>query len=208
MKNLLAGYERFRAKGWPEQRRLFESLADQGQSPRALVIGCVDSRVDPARIFDTAPGEVLTIRNVANLIPPYAPDGTYHGTSAALEFGIRVLEIPDVVVLGHGLCGGVKSLLQGAPVQDLEFVEPWMSIAESALLRVSGIASAEERQRQCEHEVIKISIENLKAFPWVADRIAAGTLRLHGAWFDIRFGELMLLQPDGAFAPQGVAAVS
>jgi carbonic anhydrase len=208
MKNLLAGYERFRAKGWPEQRRLFESLADQGQSPRALVIGCVDSRVDPARIFDTVPGEVLTIRNVANLIPPYAPDGTYHGTSAALEFGIRVLQIPDVVVLGHGQCGGVKSLLQGAPVQGLEFVEPWMSIAESARSRVAGAPSSEERQRRCEHEVVKISLENLKTFPWVADRIDAGTLRLHGAWFDIRFGDLMLLQPDGTFAAEGSAVPS
>src|ERR1700727_160667 len=110
MDNLLAGYRRFRATGWPEQRRVFESLARDGQAPKALGVGCVDSRVDPARIFDTAPGEVLTVRNVANLVPPYAPDSTYHGTSAALEFGIRVLEVPDVIVLGHGMCGGVTAL--------------------------------------------------------------------------------------------------
>ena len=202
MKNLLAGYERFRANGWLEQRRVFETLAETGQSPRALVIGCVDSRVDPARIFDTAPGEVLTIRNVANLVPPYAPNCTYHGTSAALEFGIRVLQIPDVIVLGHGLCGGVKTLLEGAPVQGLEFIGPWMSLARQACACVPANLPAADRQRQCEYETVKLSLSNLRTFPWVDERVAAGALRLHGAWFDIRFGELMLLQADGTFAPQ------
>jgi carbonic anhydrase len=200
MKNLLAGYRRFRDNGWPEQRRIFESLAENGQAPRALVIGCVDSRVDPARIFDTAPGEVLTIRNVANLVPPYAPDSAYHGTSAALEFGIQVLQIPDVIVLGHGLCGGVKALLDGAPVKGLEFVGPWMSLAQQACSRVPASLPDADRQRQCEYETVKVSLANLQTFPWVAERIASGDLRLHGAWFDIRFGELMLLQPDGKFA--------
>src|SRR5579863_7252086 len=115
MEKLLAGYQRFRANGWPEQRRVFESLAQNGQFPKALVLGCIDSRVDPARIFDTVPGEVLTVRNVANLVPPYAPDAAYHGTSAALEFGVRVLEVPHVMVLGHSLCGGVRALVDGAP---------------------------------------------------------------------------------------------
>src|SRR5665213_1278838 len=113
METLLAGYRRFRARGWPEQRRLFESLAENGQRPKALVVACVDSRVDPAMIFDAAPGELLTVRNVANLVPPYAPDAAYHGTSAALEFGVRVLEVPRILVLGHGLCGGVQALLEG-----------------------------------------------------------------------------------------------
>jgi len=203
MQNLLAGYQRFRSKGWLDQRRTFESLAEKGQAPRALVIGCVDSRVDPARIFDTAPGEVLTIRNVANLIPPYAPDSNYHGTSAAIEFGIRVLRISDVIVLGHGLCGGVKTLLEGAPMEGLEFIAPWMSIAQKACSHVPATLPATERQRQCEFETVKVSLANLQTFPWVAERVASGDLRLHGAWFDIRFGELMLLQSDGTFAPQG-----
>jgi carbonic anhydrase len=114
MDRLLAGYKRFRANGWPEQRRIFESLAENGQAPQTLVVACVDSRVDPTRIFDTRPGEMLTVRNVASLVPPYAPDSLYHGTSAALEFGVRVLEIPHIVVMGHGLCGGVKTLVEGA----------------------------------------------------------------------------------------------
>ena len=201
MKRLLAGYERFRANVWPEQSRAFESLANDGQSPKALVLGCVDSRVDPALIFDSAPGEVLTVRNVANLVPPYAPDAAYHGTSAAVEFGVRVLEVPHVIVLGHSLCGGVRALLEGAPDHAHEFVAPWMSIASSARERALGCRSAEERQQCCEHEVIKVSLANLMTFPWVAERVAAGKLELHGAWFDIRTGVLMTLQPDGSFAP-------
>jgi carbonic anhydrase len=205
MKKLLAGYRRFRANGWPEQRRVFESLAENGQSPKTLVLGCIDSRVDPARIFDTAPGEILTVRNVANLVPPYAPDAVYHGTSAALEFGVRVLEVGDLVVLGHGLCGGVQTLLAGKADSAHEFIAPWMSIAQPACARVLQSAAPEERQRSCEFEVIKVSLANLMTFPWIAERVAAGTLNLHGAWFDIRIGELMVLQPDGTFAPQNPA---
>jgi carbonic anhydrase len=203
MKRLLAGYQRFRANGWPEHRRAFESLANDGQSPKALVVACVDSRVDPALIFDAAPGEMLTVRNVANLVPPCAPDAAYHGTSAALEFGVRVLEVPHLVVLGHSLCGGVRALLDGASDNTHEFVAPWMSIASAARLRALGCVSAEERQQCCEHEVIKVSLANLMTFPWVAERVAAGKLELHGAWFDIRNGVLTTLQPDGSFAPPG-----
>ena len=201
MKKLLDGYQRFRANGWPEQRRAFESLAREGQSPTALVVACVDSRVDPAMIFDAAPGEMLTARNVANLVPPYAPDAAYHGTSAALEFGVRVLEVPHLMVLGHGLCGGVRALLDGAPDNAHEFVAPWMSIAWPARVRALRCLSVEERQQCCEHEVIKVSLANLMTFPWVAERVAAGKLELHGAWFDIRNGVLMTQQPDGSFAP-------
>jgi carbonic anhydrase len=200
MEKLLAGYRRFRANGWPEQRRMFESLANDGQRPQALVVACVDSRVDPAIIFDTAPGEMLTVRNVANLVPPYAPDVAYHGTSAALEFGVRVLEVRHLVVLGHGLCGGVQALLQGAPANARDFIAPWMSMAETARVRALLCPSADERQECAEHEVIKVSLANLMTFPWIAEQVAAGKLALHGAWFSIRTGMLMLLQPDGTFA--------
>jgi carbonic anhydrase len=201
MQRLIAGYRRFRENGWPERRRLFESLARHGQDPRALVVACVDSRVDPAMIFDAAPGELLTVRNVANLVPPYEPDAAHHGTSAALEFGIRVLEIGHVIVLGHGLCGGVRTLLEGAPRVGLEFVGPWMSLAEPARDRSMHLPEGTERQRGCEHELVKVSLTNLTTFPWIAERVAAGKLELHGAWFDIHSGALMTLQPDGSFAP-------
>ncbi len=200
MESLIAGYRRFRATGWPERRRVFEVLAEEGQHPKTLIVACVDSRVDPAMIFDAGPGELLTVRNVANLVPPYAPDAAYHGTSAALEFGVRVLEVPHIVVLGHGRCGGVQALIDGAPENARDFIAPWMSMAEPARIRASRANPSESRQRCCEHEVIKISLTNLMTFPWIAERVAAGTLSLHGAWFAVRSGILMVLQPDGSFS--------
>ena len=207
MQRLLAGYHRFRAHGWPEKRKRFEALARDGQSPRALVLACIDSRVDPVMIFDAAPGEMLTVRNVANLVPPYQPDEAFHGTSAALEFGVRVMEVEDIIVMGHGLCGGVKTLIHmsqnhGAPETANEFIAPWMSIARSACDRVISGGPRHNVEQRCEHEVVKLSLANLMTFPWIADRVNSGKLRLHGAWFDIRIGVLMMLQADGAFAPQ------
>lgn len=199
MERLLDGYRRFRQNGWPLQQELYEKLAQQGQQPKALVIACVDSRVDPARVFDTAPGELLTIRNVANLIPPYAPDAAYHGTSAALEFGIKILEIKKLIVLGHGLCGGVRALLEGVPKEKTDFIEPWMSIASSARERALRCIDPNDVQRTCEHEVIKTSLANLMTYPWVMERLRVGGLTLHGAWFSILTGELMLLDANGNF---------
>jgi carbonic anhydrase len=202
MEKLLAGYRNFRNKGWVEQRGLFESLAQDGQRPQALVISCIDSRVDPAIIFDSAPGTLLTVRNVANLVPPYAPDSAYHGTSAALEFGVRVLEVPHLIVLGHSLCGGVQALLHGAPDQAPDFIAPWMQMAEAARLRALGCADGAMRRQCCEQEVVKVSLANLMTFPWIAGRVEKKSLALHGAWFEIRTGILHLLQPDGSFLPQ------
>lgn len=200
MQSLLAGYQRFRRQGWPARRAAFEQLAEAGQRPKALVIACIDSRVSPSMVFDAAPGEMLTVRNVANLVPPYAPDDAYHGTSAALEFGVRVLEVPHLIVLGHGSCGGVQALLNGAPDNAGDFVASWMSIAQSARDVALSCERVEDRQECCEHEVIKVSLTNLMTFPWIAERVAAGTLQLHGAWFAIHTGKLTLLQPDGIFA--------
>ncbi len=201
MDDLIAGYKRFRASGWPERRRVFEKLAESGQKPMALVVACVDSRVDPTMIFDAGPGELLIVRNVANLVPPYAPDDAAHGTSAAIEFGVNVLEVPDLIVLGHGMCGGVEALLNGAPANARDFVAPWMAIAQPAKERAMSEPAGPARQHCCEQEVIKVSLANLMGFPWIAQRVAAGTLRLHGAWFAIHSGTLMLLQDDGSFAP-------
>lgn len=200
MKDLIDGYHRFRENGWPERQKRSEELAERGQKPKTMVLACVDSRVDPAVIFDAGPGELLVVRNVANLVPPYAPDSAYHGTSAALEFGVRVLEVENLVVLGHGLCGGVQALLNGAPDKAQDFVAPWMDIALEAKERSMGVPP-EERQRCCEREVIKVSLKNLMSFPWVAERVATGALQLHGAWYAVRTGILDVLQPDGQFRP-------
>ena len=165
-----------------------------------MVIACSDSRVDPTMIFGVGPGELFVVRNVANLVPQYAPDAAYHGTSAALEFGVNVLEVPDLIVLGHGMCGGIRALLDPS-LAPPDFVAPWMSIARAARDRVLACTPVEDAQTACEHEAVKLSLDNLRTFPWIAEREAAGRLRLHGASFDIRFGVLELLGEDGRFAP-------
>lgn len=179
---------------------MFESLADNGQHPRALVISCADSRVDPAMIFDAGPGELFIVRNVANLVPPFSPDRAHHGTSAALEFAVRILNVPDILVMGHGLCGGVRALLDGVSPEASDFIALWMALAVPALERARARTGMPDQQLCCEQETIKLSLENLATFPWIEARRAAGKLRLHGAHFDVRSGELSVLGTDGNFA--------
>ncbi len=190
MDRLLDGYRRFRRDRWPERRRQFETLADTGQKPRALVVSCADSRVDPAMIFDAGPGELFVVRNVANLVPPYAPDGAHHGTSAALEFGVRILNVPDILIMGHGLCGGVRALLEGAPPEASDFIAPWIRLAErkqngkdAGAERHAGSATMLAEQGNDPPVIME---KNLATFPWIRSRCVAGTLRLSGAHFDIR----------------------
>jgi carbonic anhydrase len=201
MELLLEGYRRFRQTGWPERRALFEELAEHGQHPRALVVACSDSRVDPTMVFGAAPGELFVVRNVANLVPPFAPDAAYHGTSAALEFGVRALKVADVIVMGHAMCGGIGALLHGAPNPSYHFLGGWIAMAESARTRVLACTPVEQAQQACEYEAVKLSLENLMTFPWVRDAVRAGTLTLHGTYFDIRTGILEMLGPDGTFSP-------
>lgn len=201
MDGLLNGYARFRATAWPERKRMFERLAERGQAPRAVVIACADSRVDPGMVFDTGPGELFVVRNVANLVPPYAPDGAHHATSAALEFALRVLRVPNAIVLGHGMCGGIAALLGGGPAQATDFLMPWINIAEPAKRRVLACDDGGDQQLALEQAAIALSLENLRGYPWVAERVAEGSLELHGAHFDIRHGILNMLAPDGTFRP-------
>jgi carbonic anhydrase len=200
MQHLIDGYRRFRAQQWPERRAMFERLAHVGQSPRAMVVACSDSRVDPTMIFNVEPGELFILRNVANLVPPYQPDLAFHATSAALEFAVRVLEVTDLIVMGHAMCGGIGVLLRGAPSGAGDFLMPWMRIAEPAKRRVLARASADP-QADCEQESVKLSLENLLTFPWIADRVAQGQLTLTGSIFDIRSGVLALLNGEGRFVP-------
>jgi carbonic anhydrase len=200
LERLIAGYRRFRGRNWPERRAIFESLADNGQAPRTMVVACSDSRVDPTMIFDAEPGELFILRNVANLIPPYEPDKFFHATSAALEFAVRVLEVKDLIVMGHAMCGGIKVLLSGAPEPAGDFLVPWMRIAEPAKVRALA-RNPDDMATACEQEAIKLSLEHLMTFPWIAERVQAGRLRLIGTSFDIRSGVLTMLGPDGEFAP-------
>lgn len=197
MERLVEGYRRFREGAWQARRELFDDLA-RGQHPRAVLIGCCDSRIDPAVIFDALPGELFVIRNVANLVPPYGPDTRYHGTSAALEFAVRTLGIDNIVVLGHGACGGAAALISGRASG--EFLDPWLEIA-APVRSGNGVAmSAAARQRETEHAIVKLSLDNLTTFPWIAEPLSRGALTLHGMWFDIVSGELWRLGEDGRFA--------
>lgn len=201
MDQLIAGYRRFRQGYFPSNRVLFDQLA-LGQAPKAMVIACCDSRVDPTLIFDARPGEIFTLRNVANLVPPYGPDDLCHGTSAAIEFGVRGLAVSQLIVLGHASCGGIQALM-GA--HDGDFIGPWMRIAEPALDHVRGTAGhlpAEQQRRLCEHQTVRISLANLRSFPWIAEAVAAGRLQLHGCYFDIDGGQLQILdEATGEFHP-------
>jgi len=200
MDRLIAGYHRFRKTQWPERRDTYERLAEYGQSPRALVLACSDSRVDPTMIFGAAPGELFIVRNIANLVPPYQPDTNWHGTSAALEFGVRVLQVPDLIVMGHAMCGGIHALLNGVPAPAGDFLAGWIAIAEPAKRRVLECSPADP-QTACEHEAVRLSLRNLLSFPWIRERVESGKLRLHGAMYGIRSGVLTLLGEDGEFHP-------
>jgi carbonic anhydrase len=198
MEDLIAGYRRFRAGTWRNERARFDELTRFGQKPRALVIGCSDSRTDPQMVFNAVPGELFVIRNVANLVPPYGPDDQPHGSSAAIEFAVRALKVPQIIVMGHAMCGGIQALLNGAPAELSDFVSPWVRIAEPARRRAMS-APAERRQDLCEHDTVRLSLENLMTFPWIAGAVRAGTLKLQGCFFDIRSGILERLGGDGIF---------
>jgi len=172
-----------------------------------MVIACSDSRVDPATIFDTSPGEIFAVRNVANLVPPYEGGGGRHGVSAALEFAVTQLEVPEIVVLGHGQCGGVNAALsrrfEHAPPGAGGFIAHWIDLLDEARDRVTeALGSGDEAVRALELETVRVSLRNLRSFPWISEREGAGRLRLHGAYFAIADGRLHLLdQASGEFAP-------
>lgn len=202
MERLIGGYRRFRAETWPRERARFEALAAQGQRPHTMVIACSDSRVDPQMIFSAGPGELFVVRNVANLVPPYMPDAAFHGTSAAVEFGVQVLKVTHLLVLGHALCGGVRALLEGMPPAAGDFIAGWISIAEQAReVALRCDVAEEERQEACEYEAIRISLRNLMTFPWVSAAVAEGRLTLGGAHFGVATGRLVTLQPNDRFVP-------
>lgn len=195
MDRLLAGYRRFRTEVWPAERARYEALA-RGQRPETLVVACSDSRVDPQTVFGAAPGELFVVRNVAGLVPPYHPDAAYHGTSAALEYAVRVLGVARIVVLGHAQCGGVRAMVEGAPEEARDFVEPWMRIAEPVLRCLSEDAPPRDVLSHCETAVVRLSLANLRTFPWIAEAVKAGRLELGGFHFDIRTGVLARLEGE------------
>ena len=198
---LIDGYRRVLAPRYPEQAGLYRRLADVGQSPKTMVIACCDSRADPATVFDAAPGQLFVVRNVANLVPSCEYEGVYHGTSAALEFAVTGLGIDNIVVMGHARCGGVRAFLDGLyrPPAQRSFIDRWLELLTAAGTEALGAAAGqgmEARQQALEHASIRHSLRNLETFPFIRERVAAGRLHLHGAYFDIADGRLLGLDQD------------
>lgn len=201
---LVEGYKRFREDAYVQQKARFDALASDGQAPPIMIISCCDSRVDPATVFDTVPGQVFALRNVANLVPPYETGGGLHGVSAAIEFGVLGLEVRHIVVLGHAQCGGIKASLEGGDLglPGRSFVDDWVDIISDARDRVVT-SGCDNPQKTLELAAIEVSLKNLRSFPFIAEREEAGLLKLHGAYFGIADGLLYVLdETDGHFVPQ------
>ena len=184
-----------------EQHR-YRALAE-GQSPETMVIACCDSRAAPETIFSSGPGELFVLRNVANLVPTFQPDGGQHGTSAAIEFAVNSLGVKNIVIMGHGRCGGIRAALDpsAGPLAQGDFIGKWMSMLSPVADEVSAykILTDRERQTMLERLSIRNSINNLRTFPYVQQLEAEGKLAIHGAWFDISTGELWVMDVNGDF---------
>ena len=206
---LLKGFADFRLGYYREHLDLFEKLATEGQSPKILIIGCADARVDPGILTQTRPGDIFTVRNIAAMVPPaqIPPDQAQHGTSAAIEFAVRGLEVEHVVILGHALCGGIAALVDGAAsaYADYDYVSTWTAVARNVRdVAVNDLAGRprEEIVRAVEQASVVNSVANLMGFPWVRERVESGRLTLHGAYFAIVDGILHVLdEATGEFAP-------
>lgn len=203
--SLLDGYHSFLRGRFQRDREAYEELAENGQNPDIMVISCCDSRVSPTNIFATSPGELFILRNVANLVPPYQPDGEYHGTSAALEYAVDVLQVRHIVVLGHAQCGGIAAFArqnlaqavgQGAAHPSGQFIGRWMSLIDPILGDASGKPGTREYARSLELAAIKLSLQNLMSFPNIRSRVEQGSLALHGAFFGIATGNLYVLDEE------------
>lgn len=192
---LLEGYKAFFREYFSSEDTTYKDLAERGQFPKALIIACSDSRVDPSIVTKAAPGEIFVIRNVANLVPPYQLDSAYHGTSAALEFAVNNLKVEHIIVLGHSKCAGIRALME---TKDNEadtgsFIRPWVKIADQARKKVLAQfpeKAIEAQSHHCEKEAVKISLQNLLTFPWIQEKVTNGTLKLHGWHLDIISGSL------------------
>lgn len=200
--SLIAGYRRFRDGYYREHRKELEALA-AGQSPRIAVVSCCDSRVDPAVVFDTRPGDLFVIRNVASLVPPSESEGRYHGTSAALEFAVTGLGVEHIVVLGHAQCGGVRAMVEshGAGGEPATFIERWVSMAHPCLdeLKQRGTRQAPS-MKEAEQAAVRLSLKNLQSFPWISERLAGGSLSLHGWYYDLATSTIERLETLGSAA--------
>ena len=204
---LIEGYRRFREHDWPRERERWAELAE-GQAPKVMILACADSRSDPAQIFDARPGEMFVVRNIAALAPPYETSGGFHGVSSALEFAVTQLKVGEILVMGHGLCGGCAAALTGqfddTPPGEGHFIADWVRMLSGAREQVRSRHHELGREAflDMEREAVKVSLANLRTFPWIEERERAAELKLHGAHFSIAEGRLYMLdEAEGDFHP-------
>ncbi|MDF1654623.1 MAG: carbonic anhydrase [Coxiellaceae bacterium] len=188
MEKLLKGYRTFRQQYADGATSLMQQLAEHGQQPETMIIACSDSRVDPALILQAQPGDLFTVRNVANIVPPYETDAGYHGTSAALEFGIRYLQVKHLIIWGHSQCGGIQALLQGADPERDDFISHWVSVI--------GEHGHETDVDHCSRHALTHSYNNCLTFPWIASRVEQKQLAIHRWFFDIQSGEVSVYDAE------------
>jgi carbonic anhydrase len=200
--HLWTGYRNFMNGRYLTESGRYRELAREGQAPETMIVACCDSRSAPEAIFDAGPGELFVLRNVGNLVPPYAPDGDYHGTSAAVEFAVQALNVKHVVVLGHAQCGAIQAFANGAaPLSEGDFISKWVTLIRPAAERLGPRHDSDDYLGQLERAAVGQSLQNLMTFPYVAERVSAGQLTLHGAYFGVATGVLLVRDADGTFSP-------
>jgi carbonic anhydrase len=191
---LTEGYRAFLHSRLPHEQSRYQELADQGQSPETMIIGCCDSRVSPEVIFDARPGELFVVRNVANLVPPYTPDGNYHGVSAALEFAVQALKVKHIVVLGHARCGGIRAFAESnAPLSPSDFIGKWMELLGPAARSIDR--DDPDYLTRLEQASIVRGVDNLLTFPYVRSAVERAQLAIHAAYFGVATGTLFVRDP-------------
>lgn len=191
MQELIDGYKAFRSERWPAERQRYLDLAQHGQKPQTLVITCSDSRSDPTTIFNARPGGMFVIRNVAAIVPPYETDSSHHGTSSAIAFAVLSLEVKNILVMGHAQCGGVAAALDNSIAEGVPFLRAWVDLLDPAVKRLPH--DAHDAHTLLERDGVRLSLERLMEFPFVAERVNAGRLELNGGRFGIADGKLELL---------------
>lgn len=204
---LVDGYRRFRETGWNLNRERWRALSE-GQQPEVMVIACADSRVDPSQIFDMDPGRIFVVRNIAALVPPFETTPGRHGVSAALEFAVQVLQVKEIVVMGHGLCGGCKAALtqelHGNDPGEGGFISSWIALLDEAREPIAARlgTTGRDAERAMEQAAVRVSLDNLRTFPCIRRKERDGALKLRGAFFAISDGVLHVLdEPTGEFSP-------
>jgi len=195
MNRLIAGYRAFRDGRWKAEHDRYVALARDGQKPETLIIACSDSRADPATIFNASPGEFFVVRNIAAIVPPLEIDNSHHGTTAAIAFAVLVLNVRNILVLGHAQCGGIAAALDKSFGDDVPFLRSWIDLLAPAVARADRKADEAVRHTALERDAVILSMERLMTYPFIAERVKKGELEINGARFGIADGKLELFDP-------------